>query len=107
MFFLSGLQVKFKCIDKWNDLLSIHLMDEDWFKISHYNWKCTQEVKLRWFQFRLLNRILCTNILLVKIGRSDHSKCTFCNEVEESIVHLFWDCKFTLKYWKAFQNWIT
>ena len=42
--FLSGFQVKFKCIDKWNDLLSIHLIDKDWFKISHYNWKCTHEV---------------------------------------------------------------
>ena len=85
------MKVKFKCIDKWNYHLDINLSDDDWFNISHYNWKCTQEVKLRWFQFRLLNRILCTNTLLVKINRSDNPNCTFCNEVEESIIHLFWD----------------
>jgi hypothetical protein len=105
--FLSGMKVKFKCIDKWNYLLDINLSDKEWFNISHYNWKCTQEVKLRWFQFRLLNRILCTNTLLVKINRSDNPNCTFCNEVEESFIHLFWDCKFTRNYWKDFQCWVS
>ena len=50
--------------------------------------------------------IKSTTTLLVNICRSDNYKCTFCSEVEESIVHLFWDCKFTFKYWKDFQNWI-
>ena len=104
--FCNGMQVKFKCIDKWNHHLGINLVDKEWFKISHYNWKCTQEVKLRWFQFRLMNRILCTNTLLVKIGKSVNPNCSFCNEVQESIVHLFWDCKHIMNYWKDFQNWI-
>lgn len=33
-------------------------------------------------------------------------KCTFCNKVNESIVHLFWECEFIVKYWYDFQNWI-
>ena len=48
----------------------------------------------------------CTNLLLVKIGKSDNPKCTFCNKVNESIVHLFWECEFIVKYWYDFQNWI-
>ena len=62
-------------------------------------------MKLRWFQFRLLNRILCTNTLLVKIRKSDDPKCTFCNETNESIDHLFWDCEFTRKFWTDVQSW--
>jgi len=104
--FVTGKKVYFKCMDKWNRLPGIDFVVNDWYKVCAYNWKCTQEVKLRWFQFRLLNRILCTNPLLVKIGKSDDPKCTFCNEEDESIVHLFWDCNFTHKYWMDFQNWV-
>ena len=104
--FINALKVNFKCIEKWNNLLNINVTESDWKIVCNFNWKCTQEVKLRWFQFRLLNRILCTNLLLVKIGKSDNPKCTFCNKVNESIVHLFWECEFIVKYWYDFQNWI-
>jgi len=103
---INEKKVLFKCMVKWNNLLNVDFEVQDWVRMCHYNWKCTQEVKLRWFQFRLLNRILCTNKLLVKIGKSDNTLCTFCNNVDESISHLLWDCEYTLKYWKEFQDWM-
>ena len=104
--FQSGNKVEYKCINKWNALLASHISEVDWCKICFYNWKSTHDVKLKWFQFRILNRILGTNSLLVKIGRSDDASCTFCGEVEESIIHLLWDCQVTQKIWKDLQNWI-
>ena len=104
--FINGLKVNFKCIEKWNHLLPINVSESVWKNVCNFNWKCTQDVKLRWFQFRLLNRILCTNLLLVKIGRSENPKCTFCNKVNESIVHLFWECEYIVKYWNDFQCWV-
>lgn len=56
--FINALKVNFKCIEKWNNLLNINVTESDWKIVCNFNWKCTQEVKLRWFQFRLLNRIL-------------------------------------------------
>ena len=58
--FINCKQNQFKCINKWNQILNINFDNKEWFYICHYNWKCTNEVKLRWFQFRLLNRNLCT-----------------------------------------------
>ena len=103
---LTNNKVKYKCINKWNLLLPSFFSEVDWHKVCSYNWKCTSEVKLRWFQFRLLNRILGTNTLMVKIGKTNNPLCTFCGLADESLFHLFWECSFTQKVWRDFQNWV-
>ena len=65
--------------------------------ISELNWQniclkpfiTTQEVKLRWFQYRILNRILTTNCFAYKLKLIDSESCTFCHETKETVVHLF------------------
>ena len=104
--FIDNKQVFFKCVNKWNLILNSNIDNNEWFYVCHYNWRSTYDVKLRWFQFRLLNRILCTNTLLVKIGKSNNTKCTFCETSEESIDHLFWDCTYSRKYWDYVQKWV-
>ena len=59
-----------------------------------------KEIKLRWFQIRLMNRILCTNITLKAMQIRDSDLCTFCNEEQETIEHLFTECEFVLMFWK-------
>jgi len=103
---ISSNIVNFKCIQKWNQVQTLQFSYDKWYKMCYYNWKCTNEVKLRWFQFRLLNRILCTNTLLVKIGRADDNLCTFCGRVEESIMHLFWECDIIQAFWRNFEKWV-
>ena len=40
----------------------------------------TQEMKPRWFQYRILHRILTTNTFAYKLKFSDSETCIFCNE---------------------------
>ena len=45
------------------------------------------EISLRDFQFKVLNYITCTNILLKKLGEVDSDICSFCNLSREEIGH--------------------
>jgi exonuclease III len=49
--FINANKVQYKCIEKWNQHLNSNFVDNDWFNLSYYNWKSTQDVKLRWFFF--------------------------------------------------------
>lgn len=51
------------------------------------------EVKLRWFQYRIIHRIISTNTFLYKIGIADSQQCTFCQDFPEKISHLFTRCR--------------
>ena len=61
------------------------------------------ETYLRDFQFKVLNYITCTNILLTKMGIVESDLCTFCNLTKEDIEHLFFSCSFSLIFWKDFE----
>ena len=61
------------------------------------------ETYLRDFQFKVVNYITCTNILLKKMGIVESDLCTFCNLTKEDIEHLFFSCSFSLIFWKDFE----
>ena len=61
------------------------------------------ETYLRDFQFKVINYITCTNILLKKMGIVESDLCTFCNLTKEYIEHLFFSCSFSLIFWKDFE----
>ena len=68
---------------------------------------CTKESKLRAFQFKLLYRKIATNAFLYKIGIKQTDSCSFCEEQKETLVHLFWTCKYTQNFWKDMFEWIS
>lgn len=74
------------------------------------NMKCfsiSNDVKLKWFQYRLIHRILGTNELLHKIGIKDNPLCSFCNLQNETIYHIFVECSVVKPFWVNIQNWFT
>ena len=73
-------QVKRKFIDKWNVKLNTNLDSSKWSLIFNIPYSCTVDTKLRWFQFRLIHRILGTNSFLFKINKTDTNLCTFCKK---------------------------
>lgn len=83
-------------VQKWNTKTEANL---DWGKIFRKCKTITKDERLRWFQIRLLHRILPTNKFLHMCRIVDSSECTFCNQEEETICHLFWDCHVTQKFW--------
>ena len=66
--------------------------------------KCCLSTKLRYFQFRILHRILGVNKYLHSIGISDSNLCTFCSSSVESISHLFWECPVTHQFIQDLQT---
>ena len=70
----------------------------------------TQKVTLstysRWFQLRILHRILATNTFLYKINITDSNICNFCNSEPETLKHLFHDCPCVQTFWKTLFQWL-
>ena len=67
---------------------------------------CTNESKLRIFQFKLLHRKLATNCFLFKIGIVANDQCTFCKASSETLLHLFWDCPVVKSFWNENNTWM-
>ena len=54
--------------------------------------KSSSATRIRVFRFRLVSRVLTTNVFLQKIGVKDCNLCTFCGSEAETLTHLFWRC---------------
>lgn len=65
---------------------------------------CTEDMKLKEFQFKILHRYLPTSVLLYKMKKVTSQKCTFCSVYNETICHLFFDCISIRGLWLLVQN---
>ena len=80
---------------KWNN--SFDRLDwKNIFRICH---KTTVDTKIKWFQFRLLYRLLPTKRFLMLRKIKNNSLCDFCNQNDETICHLFWECPYVQHFW--------
>ena len=86
-----------------------------WEHISNNNvdWKkCyikiqkMHEVKLKWFQIRVINRILATNIVLKEIGVVNSNICSLCSKEKDTIVHCLWDCEHSKSFWHELEDFL-
>ena len=102
----SSRKVTYTFISKWNFSLQIDNSFSKWSLIFNIPFNCTIDTRLRWFQYRLIHRILGTNSFLFKIKKLDSNLCTFCNSQEETLIHLFCSCAATISFWTAVASWI-
>ena len=79
--------------ERWSEIFTDCVID--WKYVYTTPFKSCLSTKMRYFQFRLLHRILGVNEYTFLMGIVDSKLCSFCSEAEESIVHLFWDCPIT------------
>lgn len=80
---------------KWQEKLEVEVVN---WKSAFQNIIKIKEVKLKWFEIRILHRIICTNITLYGMHLKPDDLCTFCNEERETIEHLFTECEFVLVF---------
>ena len=71
----------------------------DWKKVF-YKISKIKEIKLRWFQFKIIYRILVTNSILKEMKIIQSNKCSFCDIEKDSILHYLWDCVYSQSFWK-------
>ena len=90
----------------WNNELNINIDEDTWQKAFKICFKLIQDNGLIWFQYRILHRILGTQKLLSKIGKTSTPKCLLCKSHPESIIHLFSLCPCTINFWDRVKVWI-
>ena len=89
---------------KWQATLG-DITENEW-KPYHSYITHIKEIKLRDFQYKINSKILVTNSFLRKINRIDSGLCTYCNENEEKIFHLFLECRIVNQFWNQLKNWL-
>ena len=60
--------------------------------------------RLKWFQLRIVNRILTTNKSVSKFNADQSPLCSFCGLEDETMDHLFITCPKTKKFWVELNN---
>lgn len=59
------------------------------------------------FQFKIVHRILCTNIVLKKRFKiTNNDQCTFCSVQLETASHLLWECAIVNSLWHNLKDWL-
>ena len=98
--FIAKQYEKPKCELKWEDELIFH-QTVKWWKLKHKSIFLLSDIRLRWFQYRIVHRILGTNSLLYKMGISESNLCTFCTRDVETnyMYHLFYGCDIVSNLW--------
>ena len=59
------------------------------------------------FQYKILNNILYLNKHLHQFKIVSTLHCSLCSSVNETVFHLFGECRLTIKLWKIVQKWST
>ena len=91
---------------KWEKEFNLEVNSNWWKTKNSIIFKATNDIQIRWFQYRIMRRILATNTFLCKIGITDSELCTFCNVYPEPLNHLFWECEYTSEIWEEIHEWI-
>ena len=81
----------------------------------NFNWKliyklpriATYDVKIRIFQYKLLNNVLYLNKRLSHFGIISQPKCSICELYDETPQHLFYECIYTQHLWNHLQIYIS
>ena len=75
-----------------------------WKKIYNLARSISLDSYSRIFQYKCLNNILYLNLHLSRMGISDCSLCSYCQEHDETIQHLFFDCEVSKALWLDLKN---
>ena len=62
---------------------------------------------LRMFQHKLLNNVLYLNNMLFRFKKVDSLLCSYCNEEEETPLHLFHSCLKTKQLWNKLRQYFS
>ena len=98
----TNLDLTFK--NEWHLELDLTFNNNTWQKFFRICWKNYKDPFHKWFQYRILYRILGTQKLLHKIGISNSPLCLSCFSEVESLHHLFYDCPNVKNLWKELQT---
>ena len=83
--------------------IGYNITEENWKNIYKLPFLVTIDSKSRAFQFKISHNIYYTNKKLNLVKIKDSSACSFCKSEEESLQHLFIECKYVKPIWNDLQ----
>ena len=92
---------------RWSEKLEIDITPVIWQAANRICLKTIDSNEFKWFQYRILNRILGTREYLVKLRISDSATCAFCEGQRETIIHLFTSCNKVENFWEDINSWLS
>ena len=87
---------------KWENIYNIE--NETWEEIYSSPFKLPVSTLLQWFQFRINHRLLSTRSYLFKLKITDNPMCLSCQDINETIKHMLWDCPETKTFLHQLQH---
>ena len=87
-------------LKKWSEYFRTQITEKEMSEYFTLNFLCTNENKMRSFQYKILQHSLTTNKFL-NICKIGEDKCYFCKTEVETLEHLFWDCSKIKKFWAS------
>ena len=80
---------------KHNQQLNLNIPRIEFSRIYRNMRTLNYDNKLKFFQFTINRNTIKTNYILSKYKHHINPKCSFCNQHDETINHLFWECPVT------------
>ena len=75
----------------------------DWSSVYKLSGQITIDSYSRMFSFKLNHNILYLNKALTQMGIKNNTFCSFCNNFDETSIHLFSECNISLTIWRSLQ----
>ena len=97
----SNMYVEPVCQEYWKRKYQNH--EFHWSVIWENIPKIVKEARLITLNWKILNNIYPTNILLNRMGKKESSKCNVC-EIEDTLEHFFFSCKKISKVWNEIKS---
>ena len=95
---VKRIQIPPTAQSKFNFLYNISAIT-DWKNIFQLPSRVTLDTRTRAFQYKIMNRILYTNIkTLYKMNLVPSPMCTFCGDHQETLAHLLISCACTKNF---------
>jgi len=86
----------------WEEYFDIPI---PWKQVYCLPYKLSIDTHTRMFQYKLLFKFLTVNKTLFTWKLINSPRCSLCNEEEETVIHLFWDCRVVANFWSKVDEW--
>ena len=90
----------------WNNELKLNINEEGWWDMYPIFLSQVKPVKLRFLHYRFITKSLTTNIKRHKWDKNVPPLCSFCQTSDETLQHLFVECKDIEMIWRHLEKWI-
>ena len=95
-----------KIHNKWDEISNTSITQPEWRQIYKICFKTMKDNYLIYLQYKIINQILGTRSLMYKMSITPDKYCSFCNDHEETLTHLFFDCNLVFLLWQVLYEWI-